>query len=201
MQHKTNVYVYSSNIGMQHVARVKNTDFAKDVIGFMSQYQDGFAAPTRYAVLITPPDKISNQVRQYDRLVSMSCKEATLPERAFATTEDRRGKPNIIKMPYDMIYDDVTFTFYLSNNMKERIFFEEWMNAMYDKKTNSFEYYDNYISEVKVMKLDFSNSIVRTYILHEVYPVSLGDVSLSYDAESSFSTFTVTFTYKDWTVE
>jgi len=67
----------------------------------------------------------------------------------FLTTADYKHKNYgpLIKMPYGQIYSDVNITIILSEDMREKKFFEEWQNAIqgtgYDYTGNGLEKFNS----------------------------------------------------------
>ena len=58
------------------------------------------------------------------RNLSLRCESAEMPGRTFATTEKKMGSAPVEKFPYHTTYNETTLTFIVSDDMKEKIFFD-----------------------------------------------------------------------------
>ena len=167
----------------------------------------GFSRPNRYWVLINPPRSMFNKENAEGRTFTkdmremlLNCSQAVFPSKVYATAEHRIKGP-LRKMPYDTIYNDVTFQFYNDGNFEERAFFEDWMNIIYKKQKGEFEYWDNYTTTIQVAQLNMQNRPVRKTTLFEAYPINISEIGLGYENQSQIQTFTVTFAYRDFESE
>lgn len=126
--------------------------------------------------------------------------EASLPGRQFATT-DHTMYGTRVKMPYGVVYDDLTLTFICSNNMLERYYFDEWQRCVSDPTNNYFNYYDDYVSDIQIMKLrpDGTSNGLPTYLMtiEEAYPIAIQTQELSYSSDS-YMKLSVQFAYRRW---
>jgi hypothetical protein len=102
---------------------------------FTSKIKVGLITPSNFFVKFTPPGTISgfsNTPRYTD--VALFCAATSLPGRRLATTEQRPyGFGNVIKMPYDVMQDDIDLTFYVDAQYATSLdFFTRWMNSIID---------------------------------------------------------------------
>jgi hypothetical protein len=138
------------------------------------------------------------------RQISMLAESTTIPGRQLATQEHRIFGTTR-KMPYGVIYDDLTVTFMCTNSMLERTFFDIWHQFIISPGSQYMEYYTDYVSTITIQKLDnswspisFVGSMISTYTLEEAYPVSIQAQELSYDATDQYLKLTVQFAYSKW---
>lgn len=80
------------------------------------------------------------------RNLSVMCKSITLPARKIETVKFQRNVTDIslIAQYQEFSNNLLPATFYVSPDMKERIFFENWMNLVIDPVTKLPNYYDEY---------------------------------------------------------
>ena len=106
--------------------------------------KDSYAVPNRFDVLILPPI-IGRRYKAQE--VSLRCESILLPGRNLNTLTD--GMPY---GPTREIVDGVTFaedvamTFVSSAGLDERVFFEEWQELAFNKKTWNVGFYNTYVS-------------------------------------------------------
>jgi len=155
-----------------------------------------YLRPTKFKTIINIPQKIS--AAHDAEMVSYSVQNCTIPGRRFATADTRRGTTLMHKMPYDVMYPEVTMTFQVTKHMKERQIFDMWQDIIYNPNNNVFGYFDDYKADVKIIQLDNATDEVRIYTLYDAYPIAVSDVQLAWDAFDQIETFTCSFVYKKW---
>lgn len=157
---------------------------------------NGVASPTRFKVSIAYPAAIaSNFIKNSDALVMVESVE--IPGRQIATT------PQMIygvtrKMPYGVVYQDLSMTFICTNSMSQRTIFDGWHSLITDPTNNYFNYYDNYKSTIIIQKLDEQNNISYTVVVDEAYPVTVESQQLDANATDQYLRCTVQFAYRRW---
>lgn len=160
----------------------------------------GPAKACHFTTLIQPPPIMTAFAYPATVALSTLTEEAQLPGRQFATT------PFIMygttsKMPYGVIYDDLTLTFICTNNMLERTFFDTWQRLISDPTNNFFNYYDEYVTDIQIIKLrpDGTDLGAPTYIttIEEAYPVTIETQELSWSSEN-YLQLRVQFAYRRW---
>ncbi len=136
------------------------------------------------------------------RRVRAFCNAIEMPERTIETKEIRHhGTP--YKLAFDFKSADITATFMCDKFLRERSYFETWQSAVFSTKSNNFNFYDNYVSDINIFQLgQFASRNERddiTYAvkLFECYPKTIGPVAYSYQ-NNEVQTFQVTFTFRYW---
>ena len=148
---------------------------------------------------------------QNGRRVNAFCKSITMPNRTMKTEEIINGPGPVFHVVTDHTYDDLTATFYADKYLRERQYFELWQKAAFNDKTNNFNFYDNYVSDIDIFNLgQFANSaggsedpnarddVTHGVKLYDCYPTSVGAPTLAYATTDSVLEFTVTFKYRMW---
>ena len=106
------------------------------------------------------------------------------------------------------LYDDITLSFYCTENMNELRFFNRWMNTIINPISNRVEYYDNYTASVKITTLSKDPNINTNYIsnaktnnkellvvtLHEAFPKRIEPIQMDYTAGSEVMKLNITMT-------
>ena len=138
---------------------------------------------------------------------SFRCEKAELPGRTLATAEDAVGGGPSLKLPYDVTYNDITLSIICSADMKERKFFEEWMDRIIGRggRTNAglVSYYSDYALGVslKVEQLNEAGTTLIAYTLQDIYPTALTPMNASWDETNTYQRFGVTLAYRYHTYE
>lgn len=82
--------------------------------------------------------------------LNLMCKRAQLPGKQITTAERVIGvKP--IKQAYGYLdNDDLNFSFHVTNDFKVKTYFERWQTDVYNTDTESLQYHDDYVRDVKI---------------------------------------------------
>jgi hypothetical protein len=142
-----------------------------------------------------------------DPTFKFRCEKAELPGRTLATSEDAVGGGPSLKLPYDVTYNDITLSIICSSDMKERKFFEEWMDRIIGRGARSnaglVSYYSDYALGVslKVDQLNESGNILISYTLQDIYPTALTPMNASWEEPNTYQRFGVTLAYRYHTYE
>ena len=182
---------------------------------------EGVARPTRYLVVIQPPQKLLTN--EYDdnyftgisnnndmesatmkRNVGMMCNKVTLPNRDVNTTDHRVYGP-ARQMPYAYSYSgQIECSFYGDKFLRQRTFFENWQKKIFSNVTHHMDFYDNYVGTMDIYQLgSFSAEQDRdrtTYAvrLYEVYPQTVGSIDYSYGATDTSVNVPITLNFRTW---
>lgn len=135
------------------------------------------------------------------------CEKAELPGRTLATTDDLVGGGPGMKLPYDITYNDTLLSIICSSDMKERIFFEKWMDFIVTpggkQKAGLVNYYSKYAlgTKLQVDQLDEAGEVLFTYNLHDVYPIAITPMNATWEETNTYQRFGVTLAYRYHTYE
>ena len=162
-------------------------DFKANLIG-------GGARANQFRVTITPPPGIAIglDVRRTSFLVTT----ASLPDVAM----------NFIAVPFrgrniQYIGDrsdpaDFTVTVYNDTDFMIRNAMERWQNGINDFANNTGVIAPaDFQTDLQVEQLDRDETILKTYILRNCFPVSIDAIDLSNDAVDAIETFSVNWKY------
>ena len=186
---------------------------ALDEILGMGRSNDGIAKPSRYEVTLFPPSGQQGSRGQSSNIFSknmgeilgdgtvratgLKCEGIELPGRTIDTTPDTNiyGPERNIATGYT--FADITGTFQLSSDLKEKKYFETWQRLCYNPQTFAMGYYDAYIGSLDIHTMDEQNKKRYGVKLVECFPKSIGAQQLSY-AGTGYLTCAVTFSYRYW---
>ena len=149
-----------------------------------------------------------NAVTDIDEF-SFRCEKAEFPGRTLATSEDTGGGGPTLKLPYDVTYNDIQLSIICSADMKERLFFESWMDSIIGPAgmksgvgggglVSYFEHYARGIS-LQVQQLNEAGKIIIEYEMHDIYPTALSAMNATWEETNSYQRFGVTLFYRHYT--
>ena len=140
------------------------------------------------------------------------CKSTALPASNLGSIEiPFRGRT--LKVAGDRTFDDWTVTIINDEDFRLRTAFERWSNVMSQLDdatgvTNPTSYMtDAFIQQLgrgpeagSATNNGGNSSILRSYKFFDVFPVTVGEIALSYDTTDALEEFDVTFRYQYFTV-
>lgn len=159
----------------------------------------GVARPTHYYVEIVPPRIMqSDAAATAGKLnrIGMFCERIQIPGRIINTTKHMiYGVER--SMPYGVQYQELPTSFICTDDMEARNFFDQWHSTMINMKDNTFQYYDDYVAEMRILKVNSMNNIASVYVLTEVFPSIITPQNLAYDSKE-YLRLEVSFSYYNW---
>lgn len=113
------------------------------------------------------------------------------------------------KFPTNVNFTDIDVTFVDTNYNALWKYFTIWMNGIFDytgiaggsQASYRVEYKTNYVADTDIYVYANSGDLVNKITLKDAFPVSLGDVNLSWSENSRLYEFTVRFSFKEWFFE
>lgn len=161
----------------------------------------GLMTTNRFRVEFSVPPILLNSKNSYNytgdlRTVLLYCDSAQLPGLNISTQQSRiYGE--LREMPYERLYDNVNLTFYIGNDMGSKALFDSWINSIQDPVTRSFNYYNDYITDMTIFVQDKDDAEQYSVKLFECYPKSVGAIQLDY-AGKDVMKLQVSINYKYW---
>jgi hypothetical protein len=181
---------------------------------------EGLARPTRYLVVIQPPQRVITNPYEADfdmtppnndlesmtlkRNVGMMCNKVTLPSRDVNTKTAMTYGPSR-EMPYAYSFSgQIECSFYGDKFLRQRAFFENWQKKIMNINTHNMNYYDEYVGTMDIYQLgSFSAEQDRdrtTYAvrLYEVYPQTIGSIDYGYGNTDQSVQVPITLNFRTW---
>jgi hypothetical protein len=105
-------------------------------------------------------------------------------------------------MPYEPIYSgEINISMILSADLRERKFFEDWMNFVCSRDNFKFGYYDDYITDLEITVFSKDEIPTHRFFVEEVYPKSIGDLQMGYDKDNDYLRQDITLSFRKYTPE
>jgi len=205
----------------------------------------GFARPSKFAVRINPPTLVStignafyNANGQTDETINIEfarahqairemyqsmgsqiqlfCSSVEMPGHDLQTQQVQHGSAPVRDMVTSHGFEGmITASFYLSEDLKERHFFEQWQRLAVNVESHKANFYDDYIGSMEIYQLSngldsglpFPTFIDKVFDVDmaeygirasEVYPATLSGVEYSYESGNQIATMAVGFNYREW---
>lgn len=163
---------------------------------FISEVKKGaLARNNRYAVLFQLPAGVRFNPDSLQKTL-LFCDQIQLPGVNYSTVQNRTFG-EFRETPYEKLFDNLTMSFYVDNDMKVKALFDEWIGSIQDPLTRNFNYYNNYTCDMTIEVQDLQNKTRYELTLSECYPKNIGSIQLDY-ANKDVMKLQVTMQYKYW---
>ena len=135
-------------------------------------------------------------------LLTMTCENTALPTRSIQASE-KLIYGTSYQMPYKHAYGEVSMTFYLTEHMSTKKFFDSWLNKIVDPHTGDLGYYNDYTCDIKISMLpssavDENSSSHYGVKLLNAWPSIVAEVAMTHASGGEIAKLPVTFQYKKW---
>lgn len=155
---------------------------------------EGLMRTSRYTVSMRLPKSITNTPNM--RKILLFCNDITIPGVTLVTNQ-LRIHGEVREAPNEKMFDNATMNFYVDNNMEVKKFFDSWMNSIQHPITRNFNYYDEYITEIKIDVEDTKDRKRYEITMFECYPKNVGQIQVGYDQKEVMK-LQVSMNYKYW---
>jgi hypothetical protein len=168
---------------------------AGSIAEFKSSFSKELARPSKFDVNIPVPLGLI-PYRGTSRMLTMRCENAELPGRTIATTSMKiYGVEE--KFPYMSSYNDMSLTFIVADDMKEKKFFDAWLNWINPNSNYNMKYKQDYSVALRINQYDVKNKVSYSVDLVDAFPIAVNGMDLSWSADG-YHKVTVTFAYTSW---
>lgn len=162
-----------------------------------------YARPTRYYVEFknTPVNVSTLSLNE----LSLRCSSITIGQIAINTINHRLFG-SVRKIANNLNYNDITMSFYCSEDHFELDFFTTWINEVVNTTSFQASYYDDYVGEIHVYQLTkeqnpYDGNFIETPIswVHKytnIYPISINEIQLGYSNTNQIENINVTFAWR-----
>ena len=167
---------------------------AGSIAEFKSSFSKELARPSKFDVNIPILGLVP--YLGTSRMLTMRCENAELPGRTIATTSMKiYGVEE--KFPYMSSYSDMSLTFIVSDDMKEKKFFDAWLNWINPNSSFNLKYKKDYSVGLRINQYDVRNEVSYSADLVDAYPIAVNGMDLNWSADG-YHKLTVTFAYTSW---
>lgn len=202
-------------------------NISKSGVALSSEYEVDFYLPQKVKAHLLQQQVDDNMITD---VAKFRASITELPSRQLQVLEDRSLNNGIARrIPTSMVYTELNMSLLLSEDMRERVLIEEWQNYIIGGNSNSNSmptwrnrYYEDFTKEsfieihIKSQVAEITDTkskwfgIIKhdtmkantlyTIRLHEVFPVSIGQVNLDWSNDNPMM-LPITFQYRYWTKE
>jgi hypothetical protein len=179
---------------------ISNPPVVGNVSDFQSLYRTGWFKLTRFAVRFNLPPIFSGRELFDQRLTDVPrdltflCEAAEVTGRGLQTMDVRYYGPSM-KYPFNSQYNDLNVTILCRKEMKEKKFFDYWLNKINPTSTYDFNFLSEYSSDLDIYVYgeDMESNYHQTCL--RAYPLNVAPIQTNW-AEENIGRLTVTFTFQ-----
>ena len=156
------------------------------ISNFSSKFRGG-VRPNLFRVDILGPEFFSN--------FHFFCKGASIPASTVGAIDvPYRGRQ--LKVPGDRTFEEWTVTVLNDVDWQHRSAFENWSHRITAHSANVSDFESNdigYYGMATVLHLDRSGTVMRRYVLEDIFPTSVAAIDLTSDGNDTVEEYTVGF--------
>lgn len=158
----------------------------------------GLALQNRYRVQFGFPDGIitagnADAARRFDFL----CDSATIPARIISTF-DYQAQKQSYKIANGFSFEEVSFTFLLTNDYFAKQVFDKWASAIINFANYRAKYRADYVADIDIIQMGKNDNPVYGCKLIAAYPTNVSAIALENSAENSVQRLTVSMAYENF---
>lgn len=158
---------------------------------------DGLAKSNRFSVVMSMPAQlVAAGITPFQNLL-LFCDQATIPGLTI-NTAGIRIFGEMRETPTEFMYEPVTLSFYVDQNMHVKSWFNNWIKFIQNDNARTQRYYDDFVC--KQMQINVQDGVDQTrhqINLYEVWPKAVGAIQLDYGSKDIMK-MSVTLQYKYW---
>lgn len=197
--------------------RGKPTDVDNSVYDFLSHFKNGIMKSNRFRIEFSLPKGVSGSTGMHavnsnarasairsvengfngNGSINIKCHTAQFPQRAINTLDFRSNSVNF-KVPYMTSYDPISLSFYANGNLDSREYFELWQSCVMNFGNNTSNFYNEYVSDVKLYIQNEHGQDTYGIILYECFPIAISTFDMSYAMSNTALNVMIILSYKSW---
>lgn len=176
-----------------------------EVYSHVNKYD--ISRPYLFDVKFTFPinEKYFDKFLTYGRDLTLSCFNAELPGRTFATTEQKYYGPTQ-KFPLMTSYNDITLEFICRDvDFLEKKLFDIWFDIINPPNFNpdnsfsyNFIYKQEYTANIIITQYSLSGAKLYSVELKDAFPIAMDPLELNWGDGDGLHKLSVTFAYTSW---
>ena len=153
-----------------------------------------FARPNQFEVQFVGPSGDANT----ERKLMINCNATNVPGLTMVAGDKDATYRSQVRQK---VYDDVTFTFHVSDDYKELEYFQTWMNLMIDPITNRVGFYSDYVGEIIITNKSRTNTTALRTTLLDAYPKRIEPLAVDYSTNDAAMNLSVNVQYRTYKQE
>ena len=167
--------------------------------------KDGFSKSARYEVVIGLPKAATLTAGELlntetARKVSYHAETIAFPGRNLEIKEDLSTYGPTREIVSGSSYEDLSATFYVATDHREKKFFSEWQNSAHSNEDFNARYYYDYVGSVDIYQLDEEDRRRLGIRLMEAFPKTIGAIDMGYANANQINKMSVSFSYRYWEI-
>ena len=164
----------------------------------ISNFNKELARPSKFEVEFTPPSGLRSSYKGTFADLKYRCENAQLPSRTIMTT-DQRIYGYAEKFPDGTSYEDISFTFIVSDDMLEKKIFDDWLKLVQPTDSYNIKFKQEYQTKINVKQFNLAGNKTYEVELRKAYPIAINQLDLDWGAEG-YHKLLVVFAYSEWSV-
>jgi len=159
--------------------------------------KSGLVRSNRWRVLVNFPAYAGSGTN--GQQASLLARTTNTPASNIGVIDLTWGGRNL-PIPGDRTYEEFTVTFIGVNDMNVFNAFQKWSENINGSESNKgLTNLDNIMNDVTLEMMDVNDNVTKTFVLHDAWPATVGQMSLDSGEMDGYSQFDVVFRYVHYT--
>ena len=130
------------------------------------------------------------------------CDSVALPTKSISAS-DKMIYGTSYQMPYRHAFQELSMSFYLTDDMEQKKFFDNWQALIVDPTTGNLGFHDDYTCNMKIKKYGtlaqgFGDTPKYEIEIIRAWPSIVAEVQLTHGGGNEIARLPVTMQYKKW---
>lgn len=180
-------------------AKIGNTRPATPNLFYVEMTDPGVFKKALYSNLIKDQEQPVNWAQSFQEL-SFRCEIADLPGRVVSTSRREYHGPHR-DVPNGIVYNTMNISIIEHKDYKIRQLFDMWQETAFSQKAGSIfrlPYYEDLVTDIKIVVLAPDGSFKRLYVLYDAYPIAIAPSQLGWSMNDTYMQIPIEFSYHRW---
>jgi hypothetical protein len=170
------------------------SEFGRSMSDLMAQIVKNYPAkPYLYEVRIYGGNNPSTDSTPE---LMLNCSAVNVPGTNISFTQFKKyGIGSLQNVPTGRSYTELNMTFYETEHEKERKYFSEWQDRIYNKTNKRFGFYSDYVKTISISQFNKSGDKTFECKIFEAFPSNISPLDKSYASGETVPQFNVNMQY------
>ena len=135
------------------------------------------------------------------RRLQFLCENVAIPTKSIAAV-DKLIYGISYQVPYRQTFAEISMSFFVTDTMKEKVFFDNWQKQIVNERTGDLKFYNNYTCDIIIKRYSkTANDFLKAEYeikVDKAWPSIVSEIQLSHSGGGEVIRLPVTFQYKKW---
>lgn len=175
--------------------------FSPDKLRAEINPEGGLATNERFEVIFSGLPSGIDPDSKTNRRLQFLCENVAIPTKSIAAV-DKLIYGVSYQVPYRQTFAEISMSFFVTDTMKEKVFFDNWQKRIVNERTGDLKFYNNYTCDIIIKRYSkTANDFLKAEYeikVDNAWPSIVSEIQLSHSGGGEVIRLPVTFQYKKW---